>query len=519
MSRWASVPLLMLFLTAFPVGANAADKNFALLVGVSKYEHSGLSALQYPEDDAKALGELLKAGGYEVEVLLGKAATREAISKKLEALGQKSHADGVVLLGLFGHGVEIESAGSKEGCFCPYNTAMRVVKDFKGKEVLGADKKPLTEPDPASLVKLSSVMTTFNICKAGHRVLLADCCRVVPNQARGRSFGSGFKAADLPENTSVLFGCSPNEQAFEHPNWKHGAFTKSLLEQLPLLAGEGEVTTGTLADRLRKQVPGLVKEVSPRDSQTPKLFSTDSVDLQLGSIAEKSNTVIAKSPSGSKSRMAKDDVPPQEPASGESMTESFSEDFRSAADKELPDGWVNLDEKQLLLVRQDSGRPHLRTKLAAYEWDEQGVLGEERPSKVRLPPVSIEGDFQIELTVLSNETWSSPRSMALSLKGQDNETLTLRCFEDSSGFVAVLPGAEESKPFSLSGKTPYRLRLERKEGVYRVVNNSKTLLTHEANDNQEFHVVELELSPKMMVGSIKIGPAGAAGTKGSTSEK
>ncbi len=264
--------------------AQAADKH-ALLIGVTKYEHSGMTALKYPEDDASAVGELLSSGGYEVELLLGEEATGEAIRQRLETLRRQGTAEGVVVLGLFGHGVEIETVEggevAKEGCFCPYDTDLRIAKDFNGKTLFGKDKQPVTEPDPASLVKLTEVLTTFKLAKSGHRVLLADCCRVVPNQARGRSFGSGFKAADLPENTSVLFGCSPNEQAFEHADWGHGAFTKSLLDQIPLLASQGNVTTGTLSDKLRKQVPQLVSAVSPKETQTPKLFSTDSVDLQL----------------------------------------------------------------------------------------------------------------------------------------------------------------------------------------------------------------------------------------------
>ena len=276
--------LITLGLIALTFPTWAADK-YALLIGVTKYDHAGMSALKYPENDAKALGELLQSGGYEVELLLGPAATQKAILEKIEALRKKGTAEGVIILGLFGHGVEVETLEgnvvSKDGCFCPFDTDLRFAKDSLGKELYGADKEKLTEPDPETLVKLSEVMSMFQLAKSGHRVLLADCCRVVPNQARGRSFGSGFKATNLPENTSVLFGCSPGEKAYEHADWGHGAFTKSLLEQLPLMASEGKVTTGTLADRVKEQVPLLVKSVSPRETQNPKPFITDSVDLQL----------------------------------------------------------------------------------------------------------------------------------------------------------------------------------------------------------------------------------------------
>ena len=283
MIRWLLVMAWMVSCVWGSGVALAADK-YALLIGVTKYEHSGMSTLTYPEDDAKALGEMLQSGGYVVELLLGKDATQKAIREKLDSLRNKGTAEGVIVLGLFGHGVEVETRDgnvvTQDGCFCPVDTVMRIAKDSKGNDLYGTDKEKLTEPDPESLVKLSEVMSMFQLAKSGHRVLLADCCRVVPDQARGRSFGSSFKAASLPENTSVLFGCSPNEQVFEHSGWGHGAFTKCLLEQLPLMASQGQITTATLADRMKEQVPLLVQSVSPKVTLNPRPFITDSVDLQ-----------------------------------------------------------------------------------------------------------------------------------------------------------------------------------------------------------------------------------------------
>src|ERR1700733_3000228 len=90
------------------------SQKYALLMAVTKYEHAEMNKpkLEFPEEDARALGALLKDSGYEVDFLLGSAATREAIKQKLEALNTKGSADGVVLVGLFGHGVEIETRGS-----------------------------------------------------------------------------------------------------------------------------------------------------------------------------------------------------------------------------------------------------------------------------------------------------------------------------------------------------------------------------------------------------------------------
>ena len=271
------------------LSVTAAEK-YALLIAVAMYDHAEMNKpapLEFPEEDAKALGKLLESGGYKVDLLLGKAATQDAIKSKLTALQKKADAEGVVLIGLFGHGVEIKTVDAEEkettdGCFCPYDTAMREALDFKGKPVFDAKGKTQIEPDPDTLIKLGDLMRTLKLAKAGNRIVLADCCRTTPNAARGRSsFGANFSVQDLPENTSLLFGCSPNEQAFEHKDWGHGAFTKCLLDSIGELSAQGSVDTAQLASQMKKRVPALVASVSPRDRQTPKPFITDVVDLQL----------------------------------------------------------------------------------------------------------------------------------------------------------------------------------------------------------------------------------------------
>jgi hypothetical protein len=135
----------------------AEPQKYALLIGVTKYRHAGMNepALEFPEADARALGDLFRASGYEVDLLLGSDATQKAIRGKLEALNQKGESEGVVLVGLFGHGVEVETRDAQgklnrdddgnpvtEGCFCPYDTVIRFAKDGSG----NPDLPPRMEP-------------------------------------------------------------------------------------------------------------------------------------------------------------------------------------------------------------------------------------------------------------------------------------------------------------------------------------------------------------------------------------
>ena len=154
--------------------------------------------------------------------------------------------------------------------------------DSQKRRLFGKDGQPLIEPDPESLIEMSEVLSALRLSPAGNRVFVADCCRSSPNRPRGRAFGAKLKLADVPEQTAILFACSANEQAFEHKDWGHGAFTKCLLEELDMAAQTGTATMGRVADGLKPKVVALVKSQSNnRDLQTPRSLITDTVDLQL----------------------------------------------------------------------------------------------------------------------------------------------------------------------------------------------------------------------------------------------
>jgi uncharacterized caspase-like protein len=198
-------------------------KKYALLVGVNKYQRHDMNRprqLEYAEADVTEMAKLLRAGGYKVELLTGKAATRAAIVKALENIKSEGDADGVVLVGLAGHGMQLEK--DDEAYFAPYDTQMRVV-ERDGKVVKDKDDNPRTEGDPKTMVKLTDIVEKFRVSPAGVRILLADCSRNGPSAGRGRTVGAGIKTARLPRQTAVLLSCSEGQKAFEDKAWGHGA--------------------------------------------------------------------------------------------------------------------------------------------------------------------------------------------------------------------------------------------------------------------------------------------------------
>lgn len=262
----------LMFAAANVVGAEPAKKS-ALLIGVSKYNHAEFNRpvpLTFPETDAREIAEVLKESGYEIKLLLGSAATQAAIREALDVLRRTGSSDGVVLVGVFGHGVEL--ADSK-AYFCPYDAGLDFVKDETGNVRTDSAGVEMTSPDLRTLISLpDDILRAMKLCPAGNKIFLADACRNDPSQPEARAFGakfSGTKRAfgtnltinDLPENMAVLLACSRGQYAIEHKSWGHGAFTKVLLEEFRAVTDDG-LFAGSLGDALNRKVRALVQSAT-----------------------------------------------------------------------------------------------------------------------------------------------------------------------------------------------------------------------------------------------------------------
>ena len=284
---WNSMPwfgwlMLLMVIGLGPTGVWAAEK-YALLVAVAEYEIPAMNEPQplvYPEADARELKKLLENSGYVVDLLVGKEATQTAIRQKLGLFGDRGKDQGVIVVGLFGHGIEY--ARTSRSYFCPYETRLRKVSDEKGEPVFDDDGQQRIEPNPDGLIAIDEVLVAFKVSAAKHRVLLADCCRNDPNVAR--SFGSSLALNQVPANTAIFFACSKGQKAFEHADWGHGALTKCLLEALPKEAADGRTSMGSIAAVVAPQVEALTraKLQGGQQAQVPHLLLTGTnVDLML----------------------------------------------------------------------------------------------------------------------------------------------------------------------------------------------------------------------------------------------
>ena len=130
----------------------AAPAKDALLIGINQYDHSSFSELQYSESDATAIGKVLTDNGYNVELLLGSKASKKAIIEALDRCGGRGANKGVLLIGVFGHGIEFSN--SSKSYFCPHDVEVAVVRDADGKILYDDKAKPLIEPKRDSLVAI-----------------------------------------------------------------------------------------------------------------------------------------------------------------------------------------------------------------------------------------------------------------------------------------------------------------------------------------------------------------------------
>ena len=271
--------VLSTFFISSAINAETFTK-YALLIGITEYEHSKMNegSLKFPESDAIAVSDLLLQSGYKVDLLLGSDATKSRIGDALKKAGQQGTQGGVVLIGLYGHGVQY----GQMAYFCPYDTKLKILKLSDGSNATDSSGKPILEAASNSLVSMSDILQSLSTCGASNRILMADCCRNDPNRARGRNaFGSSFQAKDLPTGTAAFFACQKGEQAYEHDQWEHGAFTFAFLKHANELASDGAVTSGTLSDKIYTTVRQIVKEKTGKPQQTVYCLSSGRVDFVL----------------------------------------------------------------------------------------------------------------------------------------------------------------------------------------------------------------------------------------------
>lgn len=179
----------------------------ALVVGNSKYKDA--PELKNPANDAKGVGDALKAAGFEVNTLLetGREQLIEAIRNYVRAMEQKK------AVGLFyfaGHGVQL----AWRNYMLPIDAVIDKIDDV-GKQSV----------DIARLME--------GLTKAGNpmNVIILDACRENPFGKDFRVEHKGLSQMDAPTHTILAYATSPGNVASDGDG-ANGLYTENLLREM-----------------------------------------------------------------------------------------------------------------------------------------------------------------------------------------------------------------------------------------------------------------------------------------------
>ena len=244
LASFSTLCAVMLFSALF-----AADgERYALLVGVGTYRSdSGLNKLKYPDSDMRALKAAFQSIGFEehnIRLLVNGSADdrfnprRENIERELKLLLANKRPEDLVIVALSGHGLQPRAKDS--AYFCPSDALVK---------------------NPATWLDLNSVFEQLKDCKAGGKLLIADCCRDDPALANTKGLPEDVQSVTRPgklkppQNVAALFSCGNGEAAFEEDELSGGVFMHYLIEGLKGKAAlNGEIEIKSLASYLQRNV-------------------------------------------------------------------------------------------------------------------------------------------------------------------------------------------------------------------------------------------------------------------------
>lgn len=190
---------------------------YMLSVGVSDYGSPHLKPLSYAHKDAEELGKLLEkknTGLYkhvEIRTLTENRASRSAIMSGLSWLAGRASQKDVALVFLSGYAAR---GNDGEYYFIPHDAD---IKRLEETAVLWKDLKERIEHLPAKVILMvdSSHAGAWTEKTEGTPLDMASLLRSTI------SHNSGIV---------VMTSSTGSESSYESPQWKHGAFTKALLE-------------------------------------------------------------------------------------------------------------------------------------------------------------------------------------------------------------------------------------------------------------------------------------------------
>jgi uncharacterized caspase-like protein len=245
-----------------------AETRVALVIGNGAYASPMMPRLANPPHDAVAVGNTLKALGFDVDVVTD--ATKEAMEDALARLARRARDADITLIFYAGHGLQDQG----KNYFAPVDATLSDETDLRRR-----------------FVRLDDVLDDLDRAK-GARILLLDACRdngavdalraAVP-QSRSAGISRGLARIPEAEGQLVAFATQPDRVAADGEG-ADSPFTTALLAHL----GEPGIELRMALTRVRVDVAKATN-----NDQIPEVS-----DSLLGEIYLRPLTVPAAAPSG-----------------------------------------------------------------------------------------------------------------------------------------------------------------------------------------------------------------------------
>lgn len=178
----------------------------ALVLGNSKYKEA---PLKNPANDARAIGEALKAMGFAVTLSLdvGRAEMAAATEAFVQALAKKK-AVGVFYYA--GHGVQL----AWRNYMLPVDAQIDTLADIQKQSV-----------------EVNGLLEGIKQANNALNVIILDACRDNPFGSLKTADQKGLSQMDAPQNTLLAFATSPGNVASDGEG-AHGVYTEHLLREM-----------------------------------------------------------------------------------------------------------------------------------------------------------------------------------------------------------------------------------------------------------------------------------------------
>ncbi|MBL7820542.1 MAG: tetratricopeptide repeat protein [Saprospiraceae bacterium] len=272
--------------------SDAQGKTYAVVVGISDYQDSGIPDLRFADKDAHAFADFLRspAGGAldenHLKVLINQQATAAQFAIALDWLWEVAKENDRVFIYFSGHGDVEKRSLSQPGYLLCWD----------------APAKVYMAGGALNVRDLKEVVSTLSIQNKAKVILITDACR------SGKLSGSGVDGAQATTsnlsqqfaNEVKILSCQPNEYSIEGEQWGggRGAFSYHLINSIYGLADANKDFAVSLKEIGRYLDDRVTTEVAPVN-QNPQIIGNPTEIL-----ARVDANMLAATQAGNQSQLA-----------------------------------------------------------------------------------------------------------------------------------------------------------------------------------------------------------------------